>query len=285
MFFEVVRLKNNAFKTVLIGVIVVSLTVLTLGSLSGRTRSYFESIFHDTVASIEYYVVKKPISMVTAAISEVNAIRSVYDENKLLQEKLNSYASVEANTDVLSNELNQLKKQLNIENLPSEYQVKAFSLVTRSFDKWDDEITINGGENNGLVKNMVVVNNKGMIGVITSTTPITSNVMLLTSGNYLNDIPVMFTVEDGTTCFGLIEGYDDENEALIVNILTNVAVIQPDIKVYTSGLGGTGQAPKGIFVGTTVKLHDYGDNTKKYLLVKIAADMNDLEYISVVQQS
>lgn len=265
-------------------VIVFSLIVVTVQSLTNRNRTYLESVLHDTVASIEYYVIKQPLDMVANIFAEIHAVADVYNENRLLEEKLNSYASIEANTDVLSNELNQLKEQLNLDHLPTDYQVQAFSLMTRSFDKWDDEITINGGENNGITKDMVVVNNVGMVGVVTSTTPISANVMLLTSGNYNNEVPVMFTVEDGTVCYGLIEGYDDENAALVVNVLTNVEVIQPDIKVYTSGLGGDDKAPKGIYVGTTLRLHDYGDATRKVLLVQLAANLNDLEYISVVQR-
>ncbi len=277
-------MKNNLVRTILVVIIVFSLVVVTVQSLTSRNRTYLESVLHDTVASIEYYVVKQPLEMVANIFEEIHAVTDVYNENRLLQEKLNSYASIEANTDVLANELNELKEQLDLEHLPTEYQVKTFSLMTRSFDKWDDEITINGGENSGLSKDMVVVNNMGMVGVITSTTPITANVMLLTSGNYVNEVPIMFTVEDGTVCYGLVEGYDDENEALVINVLTNVEVIQPDIKVYTSGLGGQDKAPKGIFVGTTLRLHDYGDATRKVLLVKLAANLNDLEYISVVQR-
>ena len=46
----------------------------------------------DTVAVVEYYVIKKPIEFISNLFNEYNELKDVYDENKILREQLAAYA-------------------------------------------------------------------------------------------------------------------------------------------------------------------------------------------------
>ena len=50
---------------------------------------------------IEYYIIKKPISFVNDIFNEYNDLKDVYDENRILKEKLDSYVNIESENEVL----------------------------------------------------------------------------------------------------------------------------------------------------------------------------------------
>ena len=52
----------------------------------------------------------------------------------------------------------------------------------------------------------------------------------------------------------------------------------------TSGLGGDGKCPKGIYIGKAKKLVTQSDGTTMTLTVKMAAQFKDLSYVSVVKK-
>ena len=71
---------------------------------------------------IEYYIIKKPISFVNDIFNEYNDLKDVYDENRILKEKLDSYVNVESENEVLQSEIKKLKKLTEMDYLPNDYK-------------------------------------------------------------------------------------------------------------------------------------------------------------------
>mgnify|MGYP000800206454 FL=1 len=122
---------------------------------------------------------------------EVKSLKDVYDENKKLKTKLDSYANVEAENEILTTEIDKLKKITEIDYLPSDYQTKVATVQIRDQTNWNDEITIDLGSMNDIQEGMAVCDSKGMVGVVSKVTEISSTVSLITSENPSNQIPVM----------------------------------------------------------------------------------------------
>ena len=116
--------KKQRNKRIVLIITVAIVVFSTISLVFSRTQGGLERMVSDSIAAIEYYVVKKPVEFVSNLFSEYNELKDVYKENKILKAKLSSYASVEVNTDVLSKEIDELKKMLNIEYLPTDYNVK-----------------------------------------------------------------------------------------------------------------------------------------------------------------
>lgn len=224
---------------------------------------------------------KKPVEFVSNLFSEYNELKDVYKENKILKAKLSSYASVEVNTDVLSKEIDELKKMLNIEYLPTDYNVKTTSFVRES-DDWNNEITIDLGSLAGVSKDMVVISSKGMIGKVTSVTEVTARVQLLTAENPTSALPIQ-VINGDQNVYGLLNRYDIESKCFEITLFSDVEKFEDNAKVITSGLGG--KAPKGIYIGTVESSIVSEDGTSKTIRVKPAADFNDLSYVAVVFRS
>ena len=273
--------KKQRNKRIVLIITVAIVVFSTISLVFSRTQGGLERMVSDSIAAIEYYVVKKPVEFVSNLFSEYNELKDVYKENKILKAKLSSYASVEVNTDVLSKEIDELKKMLNIEYLPTDYNVKTTSFVRES-DDWNNEITIDLGSLAGVSKDMVVISSKGMIGKVTSVTEVTARVQLLTAENPTSALPIQ-VIHGDQNVYGLLNRYDIESKCFEITLFSDVEKFEDNAKVITSGLGG--KAPKGIYIGTVESSIVSEDGTSKTIRVKPAADFNDLSYVAVVFRS
>lgn len=270
-------------KKIMIGVIVGVIFLSVIGFFVGRKQSRLEKTLSNSISMIEYYIVKKPLSFIGDIFNEYNDLKDVYDENKKLKTKLDSYANVEAENEILTTEIDKLKKITEIDYLPSDYQTKVATVQIRDQTNWNDEITIDLGSMNDIQEGMVVCDSKGMVGVVSKVTEISSTVSLITSENPSNQIPVM-VVNGDQVVYGLLENYSVNSQKLNVTLLSNIDKLEKGAKVYTSGLGGDGKSPKGIYIGKAKKLVTQTDGTTTTLMVTPAANMEDLSYVSVIKK-
>lgn len=275
------RKKRN--KRIMIGVFVVVILVSVIGFFVGRKQSRLEKTLSNSISMIEYYIIKKPISFVNDIFNEYNDLKDVYDENRILKEKLDSYVNIESENEVLQSEIKKLKKLTEMDYLPNDYKTKAASVQIRDQTNWNDEITIDAGSLNNVQEGMAVCDSKGMIGVVSHVTEISSTVSLLTSENPSNQIPVMI-INGDQTIYGLLKNYDVNKKVLNITLLSGIDKLEKNAKVYTSGLGGDGKRPKGIYIGKAKKLVTQSDGTTMTLTVKMAAQFKDLSYVSVVKK-
>lgn len=270
-------------KKIMIGVIVGVIFLSVIGFFVGRKQSRLEKTLSNSISMIEYYIVKKPLSFIGDIFNEYNDLKDVYDENKKLKTKLDSYANVEAENEILTTEIDKLKKITEIDYLPSDYQTKVATVQIRDQTNWNDEITIDLGSMNDIQEGMVVCDSKGMVGVVSKVTEISSTVSLITSENPSNQIPVM-VVNGDQVVYGLLENYRVNSQKLNITLLSNIDKLEKGAKVYTSGLGGGGKSPKGIYIGKAKKLVTQTDGTTTTLMVTPAANMEDLSYVSVIKK-
>lgn len=270
-------------KKIMLGVIVGVIFLSVIGFFVGRKQSRLEKTLSNSISMIEYYIVKKPLSFIGDIFNEYNDLKDVYDENKKLKTKLDSYANVEAENEILTTEIDKLKKITEIDYLPSDYQTKVATVQIRDQTNWNDEITIDLGSMNDIQEGMAVCDSKGMVGVVSKVTEISSTVSLITSENPSNQIPVM-VVNGDQVVYGLLENYSVNSQKLNITLLSNIDKLEKGAKVYTSGLGGDGKSPKGIYIGKAKKLVTQTDGTTTTLRVTPAANMEDLSYVSVIKK-
>ena len=79
---------------------------------------------------------------------------------------------------------------------------------------------------------MAVCDSKGMIGVVSHVTEISSTVSLLTSENPSNQIPVMI-INGDQTIYGLLKNYDVNKKVLNITLLSGIDKLEKNAKVYT----------------------------------------------------
>ena len=262
---------------------VVMLVFSLVSLLISRSPSSIESILKDTVANIEYYLVKTPIQYVSGLFSEFNELKDVYKENELLKQQLDKYAREAAINETLSLELEQMKEITKIDFLPTDYNVRYAKVISRDVESWTNEITIDLGETSGIKEGMAVISAKGMIGTVTKTDKISSTVSLLSAENPHSQLPVMI-MSGNQEYYGLLNRYDTQTQTYRITLLSDVEKLDKDARVVTSGLGGVGKSPKGILVGTVSSFTPKSEATESVCQVKPSANFDSVNYVAVVQR-
>ena len=210
-------------RIVIATVILVLFSVVTL--VTSRSASGIEIIFKDTIANLEYYIIKAPIQYVTGLFEEYNDLKDVYEENAKLKEQLDNLARESAMNEVLTNELNDLKEIMDIEYLPTEYQVKYTNVIARDAQNWNNQVTINLGKISGVQEGMAVINAQGMIGTITNVSEISATVSLLSSETAKSQLPVMI-ISGEDEYYGLLNRYDINTHKYSITLLSDVEKIE-----------------------------------------------------------
>lgn len=278
--------KNNKWnkhnkRIVIVTIVLVLFSVFTL--VTSRSASGIETMFKDTIANIEYYVIKAPIEYVSHLFDEYSDLKDVYNENAKLKEQLDNLARESAMNETLSNEIEELKKLTGIDFLPTEYQVKYTNVIARDAESWKNQVTINLGNLSGIKEGMAVISSDGMIGTVTNVSEISSTVSLLSSETSKSQLPVMIISGD-EEYYGLLNRYDLSSKSYRITLLSDVEKLEKGAKVVTSGLGGVGKSPKGILVGTVENYTVGDDATESVCMVKPSVNFDSLNYVAVVQR-
>lgn len=260
------------------------LVVLIGYSLSNRENlSKPEKMIHDTVGWFQS-VVHKPINYVSNIVSNISDMKNMYEENRLLKEKLGEYKRLIYDVQQLKEENEELRKLVDKSDSIRDYQAIQSTVIARSPERWLEQVTIDKGEKDGVKTNMAVMTPDGMIGKISQVSDRTATVQLLTGFDQFNRISATVSRKGKKSIFGLIEQYDEKTESLIFRIIDES---DKDLKkgelVVSSGLGGV--FPAGLPIGKVIDvgLDQYGLTKTAY--VKPAANMHELNNVIVVDRN
>jgi len=186
---------------------------------------------------------------------------------------INNYNSLKSNTiaildDYYKREYERLSKMLDVKAFSKEIVISR--VLEQDIYHFFQKITILKGSNDNLKTGDVVINEKGVIGVIDKVSKNTSEVNLLSN----KDISLSVKINDS---YGII--YAKDNKIMVKNIKLNKEISQGD-KIVTSGLT---HVPEGLAVGEVKTL--IKDNLELEYIIEVApvVDFYNLNYVGVIQ--
>ena len=273
--------KMTSKKYVFIGVVILIIILLIIFSFTlkeDRKLNPVESFLRDTLSYAEK-IVTYPFSYITTKTREYNKLKDVNEENDILETSLDRIDAIETENVELRRQIDALKNELNIDYTLTDY-VNA-TVTSRSVGYWYNTITINKGSYNGIKKDMVVINGKGLIGRVIKTSTFTSDVRLITTSETNNKISVHISNGDNNL-YGLINNYDYSKNLLEVEGISNTKDVDIGDFVYTSGLGGI--FPSGILIGSVSEITTDSYDLAKIIKVKPSADFSNINYVSVLKR-
>ncbi|WP_121639633.1 rod shape-determining protein MreC [Virgibacillus sp. Bac330] len=244
-----------------------------------------EEIVNDTVGWAQS-VVHAPVNWVTNVTRNIGDFKDTYEENKLLKQKLAEYKGLIYEVQELKEENEDLRKNLELTESDAirNYNPIQATVISRSPERWLEQVTINKGKDNGVKKNMAVITPEGMVGKVMTPSKHTSTVQLLTGFDQFNRISGGISRDKGDNIFGMIEGYDKKSKHLIFRIIEES---QKDVKkdelIVSSGMGGV--FPAGLPIGKVQEVVPDKYGLTKTALVKPSADMYELNQVIVVDRS
>ncbi|WP_442595239.1 rod shape-determining protein MreC [Neobacillus sp. D3-1R] len=226
-------------------------------------------------------IVSRPTHFVAGFFENVKDLRITYNENKELKKRLDKLASLEAQVHLLDKENKELRDILDKKETLRDYDPIQATVIGRNPDHWHEMIIINKGKVDGIKENMPVITAKGLIGKVKSISQFTSTIQLLSTMDPKYRISSI--IQADKEVFGLVEGYDDQKDLLLIKTIPYNAKIKKGQNVITSGLGGV--FPEGLVIGKVVDVvpDQYGLNLTAY--VKPGANFYDIENVIVINRT
>lgn len=268
-------------KLLLLLVSIIVLVALIGFSLKDRQELSWPEQFLKDTSGFFMNIFNKPVSGVTGFFENLSDLQNTYNENKILKKRLDEYVVLKSEVQDLKEENKNLRQTLQKEDDLREYKPYPATVIGRNPDRWHETLTINKGKLNGIEKDMAVITAKGLIGKVKNVNNFTASVQLLSSIDPTNRVSAY--IQGDKKAFGLIEGYDQKKDQLLMKRIPYDKKIKKGSFVVTSGYGGV--FPKGILIGKVVdvKVDQYGLNQTAYL--EPATDFYDMSDVMVVKRN
>lgn len=269
-------MKKNIVVSIIIIVLLFFLLYIFIND--NRKLTKIETIIKDAFLFIEK-VIDVPINFIDNELKEITNKNNIYKKYKKLKEKYESLELIEQKYNEVSKELNSLKENNNLKNTLIDYEIIDAYTINRNVGYWYDTLTIDKGLDDGIVKDMAVINSKGLIGKIIKSTKNTSTVKLLTGINENNRISVKIDI-DGTYLYGLLSNYQDSY--FILEGISDNREITEDSIITTTGLDNL--FPSGIRIGHFKKSITDNFELSRTIYVKSLVDFDNIDYVMVLKR-
>ncbi|WDF04099.1 rod shape-determining protein MreC [Shouchella hunanensis] len=275
---------SNKKLIVLLVSIIILMALIGYTMRDDRNLSQPEQIMRDAIGWVQN-LVSAPAHFIGGIYENVSEIIHVYDENQLLRTRLEEYAQLSVQKDLLDEENERLRGMLDIDETLSDYSRISAVVINRSPDAWEQYIGINRGQRDEVTGDMAVIDSQGgLVGKVTDASKFTSFVQLLSDNDPTNLVSaqVLIEEEDEDPAMGFIEGYDVAEDLLIMRKVDIDVPISEGETVTTSGLGDV--YPSGLLIGEVerVEVDEFGLSQNIY--IHPTADFSKLDYVFVVQR-
>lgn len=263
---------------ILISMIVVFLLfgLITLAT-GGNALSRFG---YDVFSVVKYSLVDHPVEVVKNWKEQLDALKTVYNENDDLKKIIASQDMYKAELDEKTRIIEELEELYNLE-VSANYEKINAEVMSRDISTWSNTVTLNKGSKDGIEVDMAVVSSKGLIGKISEVNANSCKVKLLTTENGDASVSIKVELKDGTTTDGILENYTASNNRYNIQLFDANAKIEKGLSVITSGNGGV--FPPGILVGKVNSEEEAYDNKGKKLIVRPSVDFNDFSYVAILK--
>jgi rod shape-determining protein MreC len=187
--------------------------------------------------------------------------------------KLEDFTKIEDNIkSIKSDNENNLALELNNAynyNFLTNYNLEYSKVLYRDIYNLKNEITIYKGKNNNIKENNLVINDLGLVGVVTKVNENSSVVRLLTN----NKTNISVKIGD---YYGILKYQDNK---LVVEGINNKSNISIGDEVKTSDIA---ILPENILIGYVTNLSMDKYEIERVIELSSVVDFNNLKYVSVM---
>ncbi len=290
------RFLTNKKLIVLLISVIIFISLVTL-SLSGG-NNVVQSLTNDITAFVGRSF-SKPADSVMTAFNSVEEIQHTFEENQVLKREIKKIYEKDAEIANLREENKQLQAELGVSDTLSEYQTVAANVISRNPDQWIENLIIDVGSDDGVNETMPVMNQNGLIGIISEANASSSKVTLITNvDESSNRVSAQINIKDqpdsseendnddanknSNAVYGIISEYREETGDLVMTQVTSDLDIQEGNIVTTSGLGGL--FPSGLVIGEVREVTLDNQGLGRVIFVKPATDFNNTKTVTVVNR-
>ena len=224
--------------------------------------------------------VQSPVTTLTAGIANyfesISNLRSAQSENDILKQRVQELEVESKQKQDLTSENARLRSMLDLKE-QSKYKVLTARIIGRDPSIWFDSSIVNRGSLDGVMVNMPVVDGGGVIGRVTSTSPLTCQIELVTRNK--SGLGGVIGQIGESNALGVVggTGKSDLLEMRYVPGIIDVRIGQP---VFTSGQDGI--YPPGLKVGDIVSVVSGSATTPHVIQIRPASRLNSMQEVGIL---
>ncbi|SCJ90264.1 rod shape-determining protein MreC [uncultured Clostridium sp.] len=259
-------------------IIVLSVAFLGIIIFSVKNGSNSVSSGIGSVVSPLQKIVYKVNDKIKSSIDFFANFSKVKQENEDLKVKNSELENQMVEYSALKDENERLREVLKFKNSKSNYDYVGVNIIGYSGGTVSRGYIVDKGTNDGIEKDMIIINYQGLVGKVTQAESNYSVVETILNENMAVSVMVDSTRE--TT--GILRGYkENKNEDFVkvYNLPIDSEIKEGDV-ILTSGLGMI--YPKEIRIGEVVSVETDNVMVMKNAIVKPYVDFNKLEELFVV---
>lgn len=259
-------------------IIVLSVAFLGIIIFSVKNGSNSVSSGIGSVVSPLQKIVYKVNDKIKSSVDFFANFSKVKQENEDLKVKNSELENQMVEYSALKDENERLREVLKFKDSKSNYDYIGVNIIGYSGGTVSRGYIVDKGTNDGIEKDMIIINHQGLVGKVTQAESNYSVVETILNENMAVSIMVDSTRE--TT--GILRGYkENKNEDLVkvYNLPIDSEIKEGDV-ILTSGLGMI--YPKEIRIGEVISVETDNVMVMKNAIVKPYVDFNKLEELFVV---
>ena len=257
--------KENKQKFSLVALIFLTFLILISEKFSLKPVEYLKISLKE-VAYRSTFIVSVPENFIKKSYIATKNHFSVYEENKVLKEKLDFELSKNYNYEYITEENKRLKSTIEeFENTPSEIIGKVLVDKKSPFLR---SVIVNRGSKDGIELGMAVMDKSYLIGKVVDVTFTTSRVLLLSDLNSKVPVDIM-----PNNIQSILSGSGEHHG--VIQYTRQQSLIENEAVAFTSGAGGLFKS--GIPIGKIQK-----DPINSKTTVTFFSDFSQLRYVKMI---
>jgi rod shape-determining protein MreC len=265
---------GNRSRLLLVLLLVSSLFLITL-DLRGVNLA---SGIRGTVASI-FSPVEKLFSTIFSPVGNfVGDLRNIGQSNEKIEDLTKEVDRLKSKEIIDEDTIGQLSQLRNVLDLAGRgnYKVVAAKVINRgSAATFKETITIDVGSSSGISKNMTVISDGGLVGVVKSVSSTSSIVLLMSDPTFKIGVRIA-----GTQSIGVLSGQG--GNTYLLQLLDATGDIKVGDKLVARGSEGGRPFVPGVPVGSVIEVQSNSSSITQNADVEASANLNRIGIVAVV---
>ena len=265
---------GNRSRLLLVLLLVSSLFFITLDlrgvNLAGSIRGSVATVFSPVET-----LFSRLFSPIGNFAGDIRNIGQANEKIERLNKELEQLKSKEILDEDTVGQLNQLKNILDLAGRGG-YKVVAAKVINRgSSATFKETITIDVGSSSGISRNMTVISDGGLVGVVKSVSSDTSVVLLMNDPSFKMGVRIA-----GTQSIGVLSGQG--GNSYLLQLLDATGEIKLGDKLVARGSDGGRPFVPGVPVGTVVEVQSNSSSITQNADVTASANLDRIGIVAVV---
>ena len=208
-------------------------------------------------------------------VGDIRNLGQANEKIEKLSEELDQLKSKEIIDEDIVGQLSQLRNVLDLAGR-ADYKIVAARVINRgSSATFKETITIDVGSSSGISKNMTVISDGGLVGVVKSVSSSTSIVMLMSDPTFKIGVRIA-----GTQSIGVLSGKG--GNTYLLQLLDATGEIKVGDKLVARGSEGGRPFVPGVPVGTVIEVQSNSSAITQNADVQASANLNQIGIVAVV---